>query len=485
MDAAGMKPFVSLLFTAVLSAGCSAPTKPALTDGAQKDLSFCDTCVRPDAPATDVVLVLVDTLRADHLGTYGYRRDTSPVIDQIAAEGTVFEQAYAHSGWTLTSTASLLTGQLPHEHRLARSSTHQDQFGKLDPNADTLASRLREKGYRTAAFINNVFLTPELGLNKGFEHYEFYGASNFEHRSAHDTVASALQWVDGLDSDEPTFLLIHLFEPHLSYIASEKTAGVFVRTTPDYPVDLTQETRDGVFPPPALASALVAGTYQPTPAQKSHLEALYDEEVLLVDHAVAALREGLQARERWDNTLFMLTSDHGEEFWDHNAFEHGHTLFGELVRVPLILRGPAVPVRRVSAPSRGVDVYQTGIAAAGISDRPSVRGRDLRLGADLPTDVSVVHENTLYGPQKAAITREGYRFLIDMSSGQGSLWAVDPTGQADVFVDDPKKREHIGRGLFDELRALRGDLKPFTVETSSTALSADAIQKLISLGYVE
>ncbi len=480
-----MKRFASILFTTVLSVGCSAPTEKGTADGTQNGLSFCEACVQPGEPSPDIILVLVDTLRADHLGTYGYRRDTSPIIDQIAAEGTVFEQAYAHSGWTLTSTASLLTGQLPHEHRLARSSTHQDQFGKLDPNADTLASRLREKGYRTAAFINNVFLTPELGLNKGFEHYEFFGASNFEHRSAQDTVASALQWVDGLGTDEPTFLLIHLFEPHLSYIASEKTAGAFAQSAPEYPAELTQEAREGVFPPPALASALVAGTYQPTTAQRAHLEALYDEEILLVDYAVGALRDGLKDRERWENTLFMLTSDHGEEFWDHNAFEHGHTLFGELVRVPLILRGPAVPTRRISAPSRGVDVYQTGIAAAGISDRPSARGRDLRLGAHLPTDVSVVHENTLYGPQKAAITREGYRFLIDMNSGQGSLWAVDPTGQTDVFVDDPTKREHIGRGLFDELRALRGDLKPFTVETSSTALSADAIQKLISLGYVE
>ncbi len=444
-----------------------------------------DASQTPAAERPDIVLVLVDTLRADHLGTYGYRRDTSPNIDRIGAEGIVFEQAYTHSSWTLTSTASLLTGLLPHEHRLARSTTHEDQFGKLDPAISTLASRLAEDGYRTAAFINNTFLTPELGLNKGFERYDYRGATNYAHRSAKATVEEAMRWLDDGPDGQPAFLLLHLFEPHLSYIASEETSGTFVKTTPEYPEALVQEPIPGVFPPVALGSALMDGTHVPNAAQLEHLVGLYDEEVLLVDRAVGALVQALEQRERWANTVFTLTSDHGEEFWDHAKFEHGHSLFGELVRAPLILRFPGVTPRRVSAPARGVDVFQTALAAAEISDRPSTRGRDLRNPLSLPREVAVVHENTLYGPQMAAITKAGYRFIIEMDSGEGALWAVDPTGQRDVFVDDANLRDTVGRSLFNELRSVRGDLKPFAVEDSSTALSAQTFQELFSLGYLE
>jgi len=433
----------------------------------------------------DIVLVVVDTLRADHLGTYGYRRPTSPQIDAIGAEGIVFEQAYTHSSWTLPSTASLLTGQLPHQHRLARSTTHEGQFGKLDPATPTIASRLSEEGYRTAAFINNAFLTPELGLNKGFDRYDYRGAWNNAHRTAKTTVEAAVQWLDESAAEAPAFLLVHLFEPHLSYIESEETSGTFVQTTPEYPESLLQDLIPGVFPPTDLGSALMDGTHQPNAAQIEHLLGLYDEEVLLVDRAIGALTQALKQRGRWENTLFMLTSDHGEEFWDHGKFEHGHSLFGELVRVPLIVRAPGVTPRRVSAPARGVDVYQTALAAAQITERPAARGRDLRNPSKLPPEAAVVHENTLYGPQKAAITQAGYRFIINMNSGEGSLWAVDLTGQRDAFVEELNVRNTVGRSLFDDLRSIRGDLKPFVVEDSSTALSGETVRELLSLGYLE
>jgi hypothetical protein len=130
-------------------------------------------------------------------------------------------------------------------------------------------------------------------------------------------------------------------------------------------------------------------------------------------------------------------------------------------------------------------VYQTALAAAQITERPAARGRDLRNPSSLDPEAAVVHENTLYGPQKAAITQAGYRFIIDMDSGEGSLWAVDLTGQRDTFVEDPNVRNSVGRSLFDDLRSIRGDLKPFVVEDSSTALSGETMRALLSLGYVE
>ena len=142
----------------------------------------------PDPP--DIVLVIVDTLRADHLGFAGHSRATSPNMDALAASGATFTRAYSQSGWTLASVSSLLTGLLPHEHLAVRDSVERDRYGVLSPDTVTLAEALRTAGYATGAVVNNAFLAPVFQLNQGFDTYDWQGAWPDHHRSAADTVTT-------------------------------------------------------------------------------------------------------------------------------------------------------------------------------------------------------------------------------------------------------------------------------------------------------
>ena len=155
----------------------------------------------PPPPANDgpdIILIVIDTLRADRLGIYGHDRPTSPNIDALARNGTWFRRAYAQSGWTLASMTSLLTGQLPHQHRVCRDAVQTDRFGSLPEPETTLAESLTSAGYRCGAVVNNTFLAPGFGLNQGFDWYDYQGATNEQIRS--DRIGFRLYAI----ADEPT-----------------------------------------------------------------------------------------------------------------------------------------------------------------------------------------------------------------------------------------------------------------------------------------
>ena len=159
-------------------------------------------------------MVVIDTLRADHLSLHGYERPTSPRLDALAKDGLWFNRAYAQSGWTLASFASLLTGLYPHQHNVSRDGCLPDQFGRMAPATVTLAEALKASGYATAAWMNNTFLAPDFGLNDGFDVYDYQGATNTTHRSGPETVAAGLAWLDTLEKAN-SFLMLHFMEPHL------------------------------------------------------------------------------------------------------------------------------------------------------------------------------------------------------------------------------------------------------------------------------
>ena len=135
-------------------------------------------------PKPNVVVIVVDTLRADRVGVYGHNRPTTPNIDRWAAQGIVFERAYAHSGWTLPSTVSMLTGLYPHEHRVGRSPTNPTEFGSLPEDRVTMAELFQKADYQTMAVVNNTFLAPDFGLSQGFESFDYRGADNQDIRTS-------------------------------------------------------------------------------------------------------------------------------------------------------------------------------------------------------------------------------------------------------------------------------------------------------------
>lgn len=446
-------------------------------------LAACSADPDPSVPRSfglrpDIVLVVVDSLRADHLGVYGNARPTSPNLDALAEAGGWFRRAYAHSGWTLPSLASLLTGQLPHQHRVGRDPFRSDRFGRLPADAETLAELLRLAGYRCGAVVNNTFLAPAFGLQQGFEgHYDYRGASRWEARSAETSVDAALEWFR--EQAPPRFLLLHLMEPHLSYDPPESVRHRFTgRGAP--PLELP-------FVPDELFDQLRSGAAALGDDELDYVRKLYDEEILATDRALGRFFESLAGPTHEEGDLLLVvTSDHGEEFFDHGGFGHGHTLYSELTRVPLIARGPGVPRGAIDTIVQHVDLFLGILAVAGVAPPPGARGVDLFALARGEVEAgprSALSENVLVGEPLVSLVDEQHFVEVDMQSRQAEVWRVDANGRETAQLDGRDLAE-VGGRLSKEIERIRGDLEP--VEAVGPEVpDLDTFLELKALGYVE
>ncbi|HVS17631.1 MAG TPA: sulfatase [Planctomycetota bacterium] len=332
-------------------------------------------------PRPDVVVVSIDSLRPDHLSCYGYPFPTSPTIDRLAREGVRFENALTTSSWTLPAHAALFTGLYDSGHGLV------DNGLTLNPAQVTAAEVFARNGWRTAGFFGGPYLHPVFGLDQGFETYQScmtqleddlapeevrassrsrWGASHADVTGPR-TVAEVTRWLAEV-GDEPIFLFVHLWDVHYDFIAPPEYVALF---DPDYTGELT-----GVdfMENPAIAPGMDERDFR-------HLLALYDAEIRYTDDTLAQILGLLERRGRMDDTLLVVTADHGEEFLEHGRKGHQRTLYEEVVRIPLIFRG--APGRFAAAGSapidqvRLIDVMPTLYALCGIDDVPAMNGRDL------------------------------------------------------------------------------------------------------------
>jgi len=356
-----------------------------------------------------VLLVSVDTLRADHLSCYGYERETTPRLDALAAEGALFERTFSTTSWTLPSHLSMLTGLSISAHGVCDDRLWQRTDEKGEPLPVVLAGtflpeRLREAGYRTGGFYTWKFLEPRFGFGPGFETYErlghtFYSfppvAERFEkiqaegnleglkalkseypelfdatRPSSPETVDRALEWISEVRSetpDAPYFCFVHLFDVHDPYTPPPPFDARF---DPGYegPIDGLHVT--------APDSPVREGM---DPRDLRHLVALYDGEVAWVDSEVGRLLDALEARGALENTIVMVTSDHGEEFFDHGGKTHRNALWVESVHVPWIVSWPGKVRRglRVEGASGTVDLAPTLYGLLGLSTPEGTCGADL------------------------------------------------------------------------------------------------------------
>lgn len=345
----------------------------------------------------NVVLIVLDTLRADHLGTYGYERPTSPEIDRLGREGVVFEHAVAQGPWTKPSVVSLLTGRYAHEHGV------RAEHDALGADVDTLTRTLQSHGFHTAAFTSNPWVTPEFGFDNGFDHFfqsarmsgvqmtlafglvsrlqtqlRRAGASvkltdllrdPVEHYPSNverdrTLVGELLEWLEDHHSKR-FFAYAHLIGPHSPYRPPEEYARLFRDPSWDPESILT-------VPPPRARSIFVpAEPLDETSRQM--LIAQYDAAIAFTDALVGEIRRGLEELNLLDDTLLIITSDHGEEFYEHGSWAHWHALYDEAIRVPLIIRLPSAlqPSRR-SDPAMLVDVYPTvgGLLGLDLAEKP-------------------------------------------------------------------------------------------------------------------
>lgn len=418
-------------------------------------------------PKPNVVVIMVDTLRADRLSPYGHTSDTTPNLSRYAAEGAVFERAYAHSGWTLPSTVSMLTGLYPHEHRVGRAPDSPSEFGSLPDERDTLAEIFQRAEYSTMAVVNNTFLAPDFGLDQGFDEFDYRGADNQDIRSARESAVTALDWWE--KAEEPKMLFWHVMEPHMDLLPPDGARGHFIQSpSVDVPFDFKQGY--------SITKQLPKDR---DPQQIQDVLSLYDEEIYAVDQSLAQLVDGIGM----DNTIFVLTSDHGEEFWEHNDFEHGHHLKSVLTHIPLIFWGVGIPSGlRESELVSHVDMFRTIVDLAGLEVGPESHGEYL-FSDTLSSGRMVISENTLYGDPLLSAVSATHRLEMNQDSKMAALWAMNEAGyETDLLEED---LDVLAQPLFDYIKQVRGNVDPIEQVSGLSVPSQEAFQNLKKLGYID
>lgn len=431
----------------------------------------------------NIVLVSIDSLRADRLGCYGADRDTSPAIDAIAAEGARFENAIASTSWTLPSHVSLFTGLSLAGHRVRRPEH------RIDPKRHLLAEHLRGRGYRTAAFVSGPFLHRAYGFDRGFEVYENFqragdvvwpppaDALKGSHRdeTAPQVLEAALSWLGErpLGDESPWFLFVHLWDVHYDFMPPPPYDTLF---DADYTGDLDPTNFEG-------NTSIHADM---APRDIAWLKALYDGEIRWTDQHIARLLDALRAREGDERIMFVLVSDHGDEFFEHGEKGHYKQLFEESLRVPWLVRFPGVvPAGAVVGGVASLDdVAPTLLGLASLPPLPEAQGRDLsRLlvegGAAEGEVLSELYTHSvLRGP--------GWKVLLDTKTG----YAVHYDLEADPGEQDPQPARRVAPEKLERLtRRLRDDAKyADTLSWSGDAavqLDEYTLQQLRALGYTE
>ena len=389
------------------------------------------------SPVEQIVIIVVDTLRADHMGVYGYERHpTTPRFDAWAQSGRVFDWAFSTSSWTLPAMASLYTGQLPVRHRggdipgdrirdripLAASSDGNG-IGILSPLSPTLAERFQAAGYATGAIINNPFLSPIAEVEPGFDHYDF--VANNE-RDGDAVVTAAIKWLDA-QGNAPYFLVVHFIDPHMNYDPPADLRGRFtkgIKSSLSYPVERAELARK------ARNRSL---------ADTSYLVGAYDEELLGIDSHLDRLLRDLTERGAMSDGLVLFTSDHGEELFDHRGFEHGHAMWQEVLRIPFVVWGAGVLPGRESTPVSLVDVAPTVAEAAALLKVGVVDGRSLLStlrGGAAPQPRILAAEGILHGPQRSVAIRWPHKVVYVPGSR--------PTKMFDLSSDPREKVNLVG-----------------------------------------
>ncbi len=447
------------------------------------DVYWTPPTIESPGPASglNIILISIDTLRADHLGCYGAGRDTSPNLDRLARDGVRFRQAIAPSSWTLPSHASMLTGLNPSHHEAVGYSlnTHlSDQY-------PTLAELLWDSGYDTVAFTEGGFVSPYLGFARGFERYD---APMLNTDGLSQNLEEAHRWLQQ-PHRRPFFLFFHTYAVHMPYAPPPPYDTMF---DPDYRGPFQKAFMPLDYKPYAQLDNLDAPTVR-------HLEALYDGEIRHLDTRLGKLFDLLTSSELASRTCVIVTSDHGEEFKEHgNLFHHRAKLYEELIRVPLIVWCPGRPGggRVIEQPASLVDIAPTVLDLVGapthegfdgISLGPSVRGEGHPPDRITVSEVdgSVEHRQ---GHVVALRTPE-HKFLSETWTAAPRLFDLrrDPHETQDVSGDQPDIVERFAGLLDSPLLARRPSAAEAANKPSAKQAPTDAatLEHLRALGYTD
>ena len=411
-----------------------------------------------DADHPNIILLTVDALRADHLSCYGYPKKTSPHIDRLAAEGVQFLNAVSTAPWTFPAFSAIHTSMYPSELGISAFNVPLPQIyqQRLDPMRTTIAEALQAQGYRTQAIVTNPWLFPEFGFSQGFDGYTVV-----DRQRAHDydavfgetivgrlagrapgveaplrglyealmgpagqpvwdvradrVTGHVLDWLN-VHHQERFFLWVHYIDPHYPFSPPAAFRPAVPGVSEERLDYLASYNEEDVY----------TGRARLRPADREALVALYDGEIQYVDQHVGQVLAGVDALGLRDNTLFVLSADHGDEFWEHGGYQHGHSLYDELVHVPLIARGPrgfSAP-QQIDAVARHVDIAPTLAEVGGAAFHSDAHGVSLLRLLDGSDDVPRVafSEGLFLTAEKKAIRDGDSKLIYDPYSGASELY---------------------------------------------------------------
>jgi arylsulfatase A-like enzyme len=414
----------------------------------------------------NVILISIDTLRADHLGCYGHPLPTSPNLDAFAAEGTLFEDAIATSPWTLPSQLSLLTGLYPTRHGVRTTDR------TLADTIPTLATLLARQGFETAAVVNSVIMRPQFGTSQGFAHYEMVDSDQSRRGAASRITDKAMRWLDDHRSRR-VLLFLHYYDVHSNYFSLKRYERIFAPLKSRFDGSTTQLMQ------------VKRGNLRMRQSEATHLARLYDAGIRQLDDDLARLFAHLRDNGWFDDTVVVVTSDHGEEFLEHGSVLHGQTHYQEMLRIPLIMRGPTIPVgARIRAPVSLVDVVPTLLGLLRFPPNPALDGVDLRALWRTPEHPPA--ERWLFaagGPGRTADSirsvRNGrYKLVFHHGSQRRELYDL---------ADDPQEKENLVRSLPRIVERLSAELARFVASEHEAPkgqeIPPEVRERLEQLGY--
>lgn len=425
----------------------------------------------------NVVLYLVDTLRADVLGAYGFKGPTSPRFDAFARESLLFEDASAQAPWTRASVASLFTGLLVSEHGVDR------EHRALAASRETIAERLKASGYRTCAFVANHLVDPRFGFAQGFDTWN-EGGESFHDRPAVELVHRGLRCVSS--GEGPFLLYIHANEPHSPYEPTAASRGLF-----------DSKSYRGSKDTKALLRLGQIGTLAPDGLE--FLKRRYRGEVRDSDTAFGRLVDGLRERGQLDRSVVVFTADHGEEFREHGGTEHAKTLYQELIRVPLAVRlpGHSAPVGRVAGAVELIDLVPTLSSLLDLSPKTGLRpvsGRD-RSGEWLVRSTLAGEEPVRFAEARFQgtdkISARAGRFKLIVNNDDPVLWRAGVKREAYDVGADPGERANIVDRLPVTIGFLLRSLEAMRLAARASGdgedmkLTPEDKERLKALGYID
>ncbi|MCP4404196.1 MAG: sulfatase [bacterium] len=453
-------------------------------------------------PIKHVILIIDDSLRADVLSCYNPQTRQTPFIDRLAQDGILFRQAFSAAPWTLPSVSSILTGLAPSVHQVT------ERTSRLADSLRTLAEYMHDEGYATAAIVNNGFLAPKHNISQGFMEYNFFpkilpwkDASFVLNVIAEQVLPlfpkqfpltaspaflteSALTWLEA-HYTRNFFLWIHYFDPHQPYNPSP--SNLSDREPPSslgYKVDKFREIRGGYF--------------VPSLEERSWIKTLYQAELQNVDRNIGRLIETLKRLGIYDESLIIFSSDHGEEFWEHDGYEHGHSLYNEVLWVPLLIKLPqsiSAEIRKndVEFAISTQDITPTILDLCGIAyEQDTLSGTSLaplwQPGFQAAHTEPVISSGILYYEKRESVIFDRMKYIRSLVTSRQELYDLkqDPGERHSVITRFPGKILKA-RDILERHHNTSRELSEYhhITEQESVNIDKNTMQQLKSLGYIQ